>query len=156
MMGNEHRSRGRSNRSFVAALEHAGERLLALSCDLVWDFTPPVIGLWWLRRRVARLEKKADALREAAKIHRSAQDGRSSQGRRLAARWQELEAEYDAVDQRLAELERRTRKGTLERRNNLILIAYFLLGWAMSYLGWVSELLQVQDAFSLAVSGEPR
>ena len=154
-MGNEDKSRGRSDRSFEAAIEHLGERLLTLSCDLAWDFTPPVIGLWWLRRRVARLDQESEALRRVATIHRSAQDRRSSLSRRIAARRQQLEAEYATVDRRFAELERRTRKGSIERRHNLILIAYFLLGWAMSYLGWISELLEVQDAFSQAVSGEP-
>ena len=122
---------------------------------MVWDFTPPSIGRWWLHRRVARLDEEAEALRRFAMVHRSAQDGRSSLSRRIAARSQELEAEYDAVDRRFAELERRTRPGSVERRNNVILIAYILLGWAMSYLGWISEVIEVQDAFSLTVSGEP-
>ena len=159
MMGDENRSRGRSDRSdrsIGSALEHAGERLVALTCDLVWDLTPPLIGLWWLRWRVARLNKEAAALRHAAKIHRSAQDGRGSRGRRLTARWQELEAEYDLVDRRLADLEERTREGSPERRKILVLIAFFLLGWVSSYLGWISDVLEVQHAFSLAVSGEPR
>ena len=156
MMGNEHNSHGRNDGSFGAAIEHLGERLIALSCDLVWDFTPPLIGLRWLRRRVERLDKEAEALRRVAAMHESAQDGRGSLGRRIVARRRELEAEYDTVNMRLADLKERTREGSPERRKILILIAYLLFGWVSTNLGLIAEVIEVQQAFSLAVSGQPR
>ena len=155
-MGNEHNSHGRSDGSLESAIEYLGERLIALSCDLVWDFTPPFVGLRWIRWRVARLDKEAEALRRVAAIHRSAEDERSSLSRRIAARSRELEAEYENVDMRLADLEERNREGSPEQRKILILIAYLLFGWGSTNLGLIAEVIEVQQAFSLAVSGQPR
>lgn len=153
-MGTGKRTPDGTVRAWWSELRRTVEHLHAHLCDCLWDFTPSSLALWWLRKRVARLKAAERALRKAVKIHRSAEDGRPEEGKRLAARWEAIEAEFAAVERRLAELEWRTRERAAERRMRTAFICFLLLGLANSVLGWLADVLAAQYAYSLAVAGE--
>ena len=155
MAGKKNKSLDRSDRAYWSELRRIGEYLHAHLCDCVWDWTPSSLALWWLRKRVARLKEDERALRHAVKIHRSAEDRRPAGDKRLMARWEAIEAEYAAVDRRLADLERRTLESYPERMLRTRLIGFLLLGLAHSYLGWLADVLAAQAAYSLAVAIAP-
>ena len=71
------------------------------------------------------------------------------------ARWEAIEAEFAAVDKRLADLERRTLEWSAEQRMRTVLIGLLVLGLATSYLGWLADVLAAQAAYSLAVAIAP-
>ena len=121
-------------------LRRSAEYLWVELCDCWWELTPTWFARQWLRWRLARLWKRAAALRAAAKDERT------------SARWRALEAAHTALDHRRASL-RRTRTWQ-ERLLRALMIAQLLYGLVSSYSGWLSAIEEVQRAFSLAVAVE--
>ena len=51
--------------------------------------------------------------------------------------------------------ERRTLEWSAEQRMRMVLIGFLVLGLATSYLGWLADVLAVQDSYGLAVAIAP-
>ena len=122
-------------------LRRAAEYLWVQLCDCLWEFTPTWLALRWLRWRLERLWKREAALRAAAN------------GERTTARWQALEAAYEALDYRRASLHGRNRTW-LEQFLRAVMIIHLLNGIVISFLRWLWAVEKVQQAFSLAVAVE--